>query len=60
MNRAFASPLTPALSPDGGEGEHGRADGWFMGSGHGLQPAFRPRRFIGARRFEQEQVALAA
>ena len=34
MNRPFASPLTPALSPGGGEGDHGRAHGWFMGSGH--------------------------
>ena len=34
MNRPFASPLTLALSPGGGEGEQRRANGWFMGSGH--------------------------
>ena len=34
MNRPFASPLTRALSPGGGEGDPGRAHDWFMGTGH--------------------------
>ena len=29
-NRPFASPLTPALSPGGGEGDRRRAAAWFM------------------------------